>query len=179
MVPWLHGCMAMWLYGFVAAWLCVCVAIWPHNKEQLWIQGLLQYLLWSVGIVSVSWLGPCRGIVVFRLFLSKIKEKGYTKRMKVEPDVCRKPVELHKLWWTKFTKDVDWGSMSLGAKKSHFRSWLLKKFSVDPKLESMDPGPGCKRWRQNEAKWHGFWLSDREFEELLKSIFEDYAIQIA
>jgi hypothetical protein len=86
---------------------------------------------------------------------------------------------LHKLWWKKFTRNVEWGSISLGAKKSHFRSWLLKKFSFDPKLECMMPGPGCKRLFRNEAAWNGFWLSDRELDELVKSIFEDYATQIS
>ncbi len=42
----------------------------------------------------------------------------------------------------------------------------------------MMPGPGSKRKLRNEAGWKGFELSDAELDELVKSIFEDYATQL-
>ena len=80
-------------------------------------------------------------------------------------------------WWKKFTENISWGSMTLIEKRSHFRKWLVQKFSLDPKRQCMDPGPGSKRLGQNEAKWEGFWLSDAELEQLVKSIFLHYEIQ--
>ena len=63
--------------------------------------------------------------------------------------------------------------MTLVEKRSHFRKWLVQKFSLDPKRQCMSPGPGAKRCK-NEAKREGFELKDTELEELVKSIFSHY-----
>ena len=115
--------------------------------------------------------------MVFRLFLIKIKERGFADRMPVQPRVCKDPVKLHDLWWKKFTKNVPWDTMTLAAKQNHFRSWLFKKFSLDPQGRCMIPGVGSKRLRRNEAEWTDFWLTDLELDMLVKSVFEDYASQ--
>ena len=115
--------------------------------------------------------------VLFRLFLIQIKERGYAQRMPVQPLACRDPIKLHELSWKMFTHHVSWGSMTLVEKQRHFRSWLVRKFSLDPNYQCMMPGSGSKRLARNEAVWKGFWLTESELDELVKSIFEDYATQ--
>ena len=115
--------------------------------------------------------------LLFRLFLSQIEERGYVGRMPIPPLVSTNPVKLHDHWWTKFTKKISWGSMTLEEKQRHVRKWLFQKFTLDPKGQCMNPGPGSKRLGRNEAKWEGFWLNDAELEELVKSIFLLYETQ--
>ena len=64
-------------------------------------------------------------------------------------------------------------SMSSNQKRAHARRFFVKKFSLDPKLECMLPGPGAKRKNRNEACWLEFWLTDVELDGLLDEIFED------
>ena len=97
--------------------------------------------------------------------------------MQRQPQVCLDPVKLHKLWWKKFTFNVQWGSMSLVQKQDHFRNWLFQKFSLDPEHKCMTPGFGSKRKLRNEAGWENFCLSDAELDELVKSVFDDYGTQ--
>jgi len=111
--------------------------------------------------------------VIFNLFLDEIKERGFLARMPKLPKACENPKRLHTDWWTKFTKNISWGSMTLVEKRSHFRKWLVQKFSLDPQRQCMSPLPGAKRCK-NEAKWEGFEINDRELEELINSIFSHY-----
>ena len=111
--------------------------------------------------------------VILNLFLDEIKDRGHLARMPTLPVVCENPKRLHTDWWKKFTKKISWDSMTLVEKRSHFRKWLFKKFSLDPKRQCMSPLPGAKRCK-NEAKWEGFEINDRELEELVNSIFSQY-----
>ena len=111
---------------------------------------------------------------IFRLFLEQVQDRGHLARMLDAPLKSFNADKLHAAWWTKFTTDITWGTMSMTAKRTHVRDWLFKKFTTDPKRKCMSPLPPAKRMK-SEMKWKGFDINDTELEAIVDSIFDQYA----
>ena len=113
--------------------------------------------------------------LIFQFFLNEIQERGHLDKMSHKPEVCQNAAKLHTLWWTKFTKDISWDSMTMEDKRNHVRQWLFKKFTNDPSKEYMSPLPPTKKVK-NEMKWDGFDINDRELDDIIDSMFKQYEI---
>jgi hypothetical protein len=117
--------------------------------------------------------------MVFRLFLSKIKEYGYAGRMKRTPKSYEDPTRFHQKFWVKFTnmQGPTWQEMSHEQKRWHLWKFLMTLFSLDPLHRGMLPGPYIEYKRRNDACWEGFWMCDEELAWLVFDIMEDYRRQ--
>ena len=114
--------------------------------------------------------------ILFALLLHHMEMQGYMGRMPQKPRVAESVDRFHSQFWPKFLKGVDspWASLTSQQKTRHVRSWLFRKFTMDPRGECMLPGPGAKRKHRNEASWKGFTLTDAELDKLVQSVMGDY-----
>ena len=124
--------------------------------------------------------------LLFRLLIVALKEKRpelnnkcYLDRMGDEekwPQVVLDPVKFHSEYWVKFAKFCEgkWDTMTSIDKLEYFRSWLFKKFTLDPKARTMYPRRGYPKPR-NEISWDGFWLTDYELYDLASDVFIEYS----
>ena len=104
--------------------------------------------------------------VLWRILLSQIQHPKFLSRFTTIPipKAARNVHEFHKSYAKKFLRACDpaWNEMNWEAKEQFLLTWLMKKFSWDPDLQCMDPEPGAKRRKRNEAAWEGFYLTDTE-----------------
>jgi len=114
--------------------------------------------------------------IIFALILHFMKDHGYIGRMPEPPLVTTSVDRFHSQYWGKFLEGEDrpWASLTPQQKSRHVRSWLFKKFTMDPRGLCMLPTSGQKRLRRNEASWKGLDLTDAELDNLVQSVMGAY-----
>ena len=114
--------------------------------------------------------------VLFALLLHHMENEGYMARMPKKPRVANSVDDFHSQYWEKFMRGVDspWASLTSQQKSRHVRSWLFRKFTMDPHGRCMLPQRGKKQKSRNEAGWKGFTLTDAELDQLVQSVMRDY-----
>ena len=108
---------------------------------------------------SVDWTEGDDIKLLFQFFLDEILDRGHLEQMPHRPLTTHNTERLHSAWWVPFTKGISWCNMTCAEKRSHVKQWLFKKFSNDPYLQCMSPGPRARRVK-NEMKWVGFDITD-------------------
>ena len=73
------------------------------------------------------------------------------------------------------TKFEGWLRKSYIQQYLTLRTFILAKFSLDPKYEVLVPSPGAPRLARNNAQWHGFKLIDADMNVLITDVMSSYA----
>jgi len=83
---------------------------------------------------------------------------------------------FHHTYWTKFANKCTprWLQMKPPQKRAMVRAFILEKFTLDPSGCYMFPPSGYKHKRRNDACWPNFWLSNREFDDIVTRVMLAY-----
>jgi len=125
--------------------------------------------------------------LIFRLFLDKVDEHGYTSRISEHSHGVKNAVKFHGKHSPNFIKSAPgpWLSLPQYMKENHLRNWLFKKFTLDKWNQNMLPlnrdgvalPSDHKRYRdRNDICWQGFWLTDAELDRLVYEIGHGYLL---
>ena len=138
----------------------------PSNRHTPWLDGRPELEGNDIGIL-------------FALLIHHMRTQGLLEKMPEKPRVVADDDHgdlFHSQYWKKFLNAAvaPWSEMTPQQKRTHLRSWLFKKFSMDPRGECMLPGLGAKRKIRNEASWRGFEINDTELGELVQAVMDDY-----
>ena len=122
--------------------------------------------------------------VLFRVLSRALKKpraveggKGWLERMPKYPKTATDPAEFHSKFAKPFGKDCipPWLQMSMPQKRKRLHDFLFTKFSLDKKMQCMNPESHVKKKLRNDAGWYDFWLSDAELTTLVAETMEEYA----
>ena len=121
--------------------------------------------------------------ILFSILLAVFDEKNLYEKMETKP-AAADPAKFHSAHWVRFIEGCEgpWLQMSIPQKTKHLRWWLMKKFSMDPNLKCMLPGPGqptCKRKPRNEMSWRGFEMSDAQLDAVVAEVMEAYQLGLS
>ena len=113
--------------------------------------------------------------VMLTLLLETMRTRGHMDKMQNPPLAAYSVDELHSKNWNTPTPlgFACWTTMSSNHQAHCLRSWLLRKFSMDPNGHRMLPVSG-KRKHRNNAQWTGFEMNDAEMESLVEHVMIQY-----
>ena len=108
----------------------------------------------------------------FRLaVLILCKMRPYTDRMPHRPCQALDAKEFLSKNWRMF---IHWTSLTRNEQTQCLRNFMLSKFSLDPYKRVMNPGPGHRRKRVNNARWIGIDLTDDEMDRVVDEVMRGY-----
>ena len=114
--------------------------------------------------------------ILFSSLLKTMAHKGFFEKMNEWKPNRADPNKFLSKYWFPFVRDLDppWLKMDIIQKSDHLKSWLLNKWSVDPKKKCMCPRGG-KRLRCNDMGWPRLEMTDAELDEVVREVMEMYA----